>query len=263
MQSSPYAQVNTIEEALAALGVTDETLSQAEKEALDEKGYLFLPGFIEQSWLERLRETFERLVEEEGAQAGGEFEQEEGATRLADVVNKGAVFDGCYTHPKLLAAAYYIMKRDFKIMSLNGRDANLGSGHQALHADWGKRELNEPYHIVNSVWVLDPMTKDNGATRLVPGTHRLAGKPADYVADPSADHPGQVLLEAPAGSVVIFNAHTWHGGTQNTNGQHRRVLHVAFTAREYPQQLDQQKFIRQDTYDRISPAARYILDVKL
>lgn len=263
MQSSTTNPVNSIEQALAALGASDDLLSQAEKQSLDEQGYLLLPGFIEPGWLAQLRETFARLVEEEGAAAGGEFQQEDGATRLADVVNKGEVFDGTYTHPKLLAAVYYIMKHEFKLMSLNARDAQPGSGHQDLHADWGKRELNEPYHIVNSVWVLDPMTKTNGATRLVPGTHRLAGRPVDYVADLKAAHPDQILVEAPAGSVLIFNSHTWHGGTMNTDGQHRRVLHVAFTAREYPQQLDQQKFIRQSTYDRISPAARYILDVKL
>ncbi len=106
------------------------------------------------------------------------------------------------------------------------------------------------------------MTRDNGATRLVPGTHRLAGRPADYITDIRAEHPEQILFEAEAGSVMVFNSHTWHGGTQNTSGRPRRVLHSAYVAREHPQQLTQQKFIRQTTYDRISPAARYILDVQ-
>ena len=105
------------------------------------------------------------------------------------------------------------------------------------------------------------MTAINGATRLVPGTHLLAGRPADYVADINADHPEQILLEGEAGTVLVYNAHLWHGGTRNTTGLHRRVLHPAYIAREFPQQLDQRKYIRQSTFERISPAARYLLDV--
>jgi ectoine hydroxylase-related dioxygenase (phytanoyl-CoA dioxygenase family) len=254
-------KITKIEEALAFFGVTQTTLSSEEKRSLDEMGYIIYPNLLDKAWVDRLRETFERLVREEGARAGSEFNQENGACRLADLVNKGEVFDGSYTHPKVLAAAYHVIGRAFKITSINGRDALPGSGHQALHADWGPRNLIEPYHILNSVWLLDDMNARNGATRLVPRTHLLAGRPADYLEDPAATHPDQILFEAPAGSVLVYNAHVWHGGTQNTNGQPRRVLHSAYIAREHPQQLDQRKFIRQSTYDRISPAARYLVDV--
>jgi ectoine hydroxylase-related dioxygenase (phytanoyl-CoA dioxygenase family) len=253
--------ISSIKEVLAFFGITESTLSEAEKSALDEKGYLVLPDLLDKAWVDRLRTTFEQLIQEEGPRAGTEYKPETGARRLFDLVNKGEVFDGCYTHPKVLAAAYYIIGGELKINSLNGRDVLPGNGNQALHADWGARELNEPYHIINSIWLLDDVTRANGATRLVPGTHRLAGKPADYVSDPSADHPQQILFEAPAGSIMVYNAHLWHGGTQNKSNLFRRVLHQAYVAREYPQQLDQQKFIRKTTLARISPAARYLLDV--
>ena len=250
-----------IEEVLAYFGVTSTTLDETEKAALDEKGYLILPGLIDKSWLGQLKIAVARLLEEEGSKAGIEFRQEEGAARLADLANKGAVFDGCYTHPKVLAAAYYIIGREFKVTSINARDALPGKGHQALHADWGSRQLNEPYHIVNSIWLLDPMTKANGATRLVPGTHRLPGSPAGYMSDTCAPHPEEILLEGQPGTVLVFNAHLWHGGTRKSNSLPRRVLHTAYIAREFPQQLDQIKFIRESTIERISPAARYLLDV--
>lgn len=253
--------VTKIEDVLAYFGVTDTTLSEAEKAALDEKGYLIFPGLIDKTWIDQLRVTVARLLEEEGSNAGIEFNQEEGAARLSDLANKGAIFDGCYTHPKVLAAAYYIIGREFKVTSINARDALPGKGHQALHADWGPREPGEPYHIVNSIWLLDPMTKANGATRLVPGTHRLPGRPADYISDTGAPHPEQILLEGPAGTVLVYNAHLWHGGTRNSSSLPRRVLHPAYIAREFPQQLDQAKYIRKSTLERISPAARYLLDV--
>ena len=253
--------INNIEEALRALGVTEQTLSDEEKRQLDEQGYVIFPGVLTEEQLEEYRAIYEHLMEKEGQNAGLEVHQEEGTRRLADLVNKSEAFDRVYTHPKVLAAVYHVLKREFKLSSLNARDAIPGQGNQWLHPDWGQRNLDEPFHVVNSIWLIDDFTPDNGATRIVPGTHKLAGSPKDYVDDPGAPHPDQVLIVAPAGTVCVFNAHTWHGGTQNRTNRTRRAMHCYFTAREHPQQLNQREYIRKSTYDRISPAARYILDV--
>jgi ectoine hydroxylase-related dioxygenase (phytanoyl-CoA dioxygenase family) len=115
--------------------------------------------------------------------------------------------------------------------------------------------------VCNSIWLLDDFTAGNGATRVVPGSHRLGQRPGDAMADPAARHPGQVQLIAPAGTVVIFNSHLWHGGTRNRTARPRRALHSYFTRREHPQQLDQRKYLRPGTFARLSPAARFILGV--
>jgi ectoine hydroxylase-related dioxygenase (phytanoyl-CoA dioxygenase family) len=79
--------------------------------------------------------------------------------------------------------------------------------------------------------------------------------------DPAAAHPGEVQITGHAGTVVIFNSHLWHGGTQNRSDRPRRALHSYFTRRGNQQQLDQKKYIRPQTLARLSPAARFILDV--
>ena len=71
----------------------------------------------------------------------------------------------------------------------------------------------------------------------------------------------EIILEAPAGTVVVFNSHVWHGGTINQTDQPRRAIHSYFCARDQPQQTAQKKLIRQDTLDRISDEARWLLDV--
>ena len=253
--------VNNIEEALRQLGVTADTLSEGEKASLDRQGYVLLAGVIDPAWLAELRQAYEDLMAQEGAQAGIEVHQEAGTRRLSDLVNKGAVFDRIYTHPKVLAGVYHVLGREFKLSSLNGRDALPGQGQQAFHADWPAAFDGKFFSVVNSIWMLDDFTVENGATRVLPGRHRLAGLPKDYLDDPLATHPEEVLLLGPAGSVGIFNSHLWHGGTTNRSNLTRRALHCFFTARDNPQQLDQAKYIRKQTYDRISPAARYILEV--
>lgn len=255
------SEISNIQEALAALGVTDTTLTQEQKRFLDEHGYLILPDVIDAAWLEALRDKYEHLMVKEGASAGTEVHQEQGTRRLADLVNKGDIFDRMYTHPQVLAAVYHVLNREFKLSSLNARDAIPGEGRQPLHADWGKHPKGTPFHVVNSLWMIDDFTPDNGATRIVPGSHHLDGGVSDYMADPADAHPDEMLAVAPAGTVVVFNAHTWHGGTMNRSNRTRRACHCYYTAREHSQQLNQREYIRKATYDRISPAARYILDV--
>jgi ectoine hydroxylase-related dioxygenase (phytanoyl-CoA dioxygenase family) len=255
--------IHTIQDALAFFGVTESTLTSAEKASMDEEGYVLLPDFIPPDHLQRMRDVFEELMAREGRDAGREFHQEGGTRRLANLVNKDPIFDTCYTHPKILALVQYVIGRDFKLTSINGRDALPGEGDQGLHADWGSRKADEPFHIFNSIWLLDDFTAENGATRLVPGTHRLPSAPGDVMRNPSEPHPDEIIVLAPAGTVIAYNAHLWHGGTRNrTQGAKRRVLHPAFIAREFPQQQNQRDLLLKKTYDRISPAARYLLDVE-
>jgi ectoine hydroxylase-related dioxygenase (phytanoyl-CoA dioxygenase family) len=117
------------------------------------------------------------------------------------------------------------------------------------------------FSVCNSIWLLDDFTADNGATRVVPGSHLSGKSPEDVMADRRDACPGEVLLVAPAGTVVVFNSHLWHGGTLNRSSRHRRALHAYFTRRGYDQQLDQRKYVRPETLARLGPAARFILDV--
>ena len=192
--------------------------------------------------------------------AGLEVHQEAGTDRLADLVNKDPVFEICFTQPAVLAAVAHVLG-EFRLSSLNSRAVRPGQGHQPLHADWGGPVPPPGYQVCNSIWLLDDFTSDNGATRVVPGSHRLTVSARDAMPDTSAPHPDEVKLVAPAGTVVVFNSHLWHGGTLNRTGSQRRATHSYFTRRANGQQLDQRKYIRPETLARLRPAARFILDV--
>ena len=116
----------TMEQCLTDLGAGSELLGNRQRDELRRKGYTLLPGVIDAEWLAALRERFEELVAAEGAEAGLEVHQEEGARRLADLVNKGGVFDGVWSHPLLLAAVRCVIDAPFHLGSLNARDALPG-----------------------------------------------------------------------------------------------------------------------------------------
>jgi len=248
-------------EALSELGVSEDTLSEDEKAYLDKNGYLPLEGLLSEAEADGLRQRFDELVEVEGEDAGKEVHQEAGTYRLSNLIDKDERFWICISHPKVLAAMHHVLGDAFKLSSLNGRAALPGQGLQGLHADWKGRIEPGDYYVCNSIWLLSDFTKRNGATRVVPGSHDSGMNPREDLEDPSADHPDQVLLTAKKGTVVIFNSHTWHGGTLNQTDHPRYGLHGYYTRRDQKQQMDQKVSLSAETVGRLSDAQRVILDV--
>lgn len=248
-------------EALRIFGVRNDTLSVAETQFLDENGYLPLHEILSGAQVAQFAARLAELAEQEGGQAGAEVHQEPGTLRLANLVNKDPLFAVCFTHPRVLAAIAHVLNHNFKLSSLNARAALPGEGLQRLHVDWRGAVTPGDYHVCNSIWLLDDFTADNGATRVVPGSHRWGKTPQEVMSDPREPHADEKLLLAPAGTVVIFNSHTWHGGTLNRTDRPRRAMHSYFCRRDQPQQTDQRASLDAATVARLSPAERYILDV--
>jgi len=158
--------------ALAGLGVTVDSIDDSMRERLDRDGYALLPGVLSETELAAIRSRLAGLLALEGDKAGLEVHQEAGTDRLADLVNKDPVFDVCFTSPRLLACVAHVLA-DFKLSSLNFRAAlpgrrTSGTAHRRRPCH---RSLPVPRSATRSgCW--DDFTADNGATRVVPGSHR-------------------------------------------------------------------------------------------
>ena len=110
--------------------------------------------------------------------------------------------------------------------------------------------------VCNSIWLLDAFTPNNGATRVLPGSH-LTGRTTAVLADSTAPQPGEYLVQGKQGSVCIFSSHLFHGGTLNTTSDNNRMaMHGYFTRRCFGQQVNQQEALRPETYDRLKQTAK-------
>jgi ectoine hydroxylase-related dioxygenase (phytanoyl-CoA dioxygenase family) len=235
-------------------------MTEDQKRRLDTDGYLALEGLMDAALLEQVRAQVERLFEIEGDRAGAEFKQEPHSRRLANLVDKGEIFERIIQTPRVLECMEHVLGPRFKLSSLNIRSADPDNGgSQPLHADSGAVADDQGYWVCNSVWMLDDFTEENGATRMVPGSHRWGVTPQEVVSDLYAPHPSEILLTGPAGTVVVMNAHMWHGGTANRTTAHRRAMHVYYTRWDKPQQQYQRRLLRPEVQVRLSPAARLLL----
>ncbi len=235
-------------------------LSITEMHRLDEEGFIVLEDFMGADLLARLRERVEQLFAEEGESAGLEFKQEPGCRRLANLADKGEVFREVIILPRLLEYVHHVLGPDIKLSSLHARSVNPhGDIGQPLHADMAAVADERGPWVCNTVWMLDDFTADNGALRVVPGSHRWRRLPAEVLDDPRADHPEQVLATGRAGSVIVVNAHAWHAGTANRTDRPRTALHAFYCRRDKPQQQYQKRLLRPEVQQGLSAALRDLL----
>jgi ectoine hydroxylase-related dioxygenase (phytanoyl-CoA dioxygenase family) len=246
---------------------------------LDELGYFVVPDVFSPAEVAEMVDELDRLQRHEGEFGGHEVHIEPGALRLSNLFNKSAAFDRCLTCQPTLAAARYLLG-EISVYSLNARSPARGDGQQMLHSDVPRVKADD-WRLVNSMVMLDDMTPDNGATRLVPRSHKwvpinvpdvnmaevthIDVRPEDreiMPKDPFATDPREILVTGTAGSVAVINGHIWHGGTRNTSGKPRRVLHLAIGRRDLPQQLNEREHLTEDLYKRSSPAQRFLLDIE-
>ena len=257
-----------IEFAMDHLGLADAhngVISRAERESLDRNGYVNLGPLLDTDQLHQMRDRYDAAIEDEGKNAA----DKKGIGRIADTVvkpmNRDGLLDPIFMHPRLLAVVRHVLGVHLKYIGSNYHCTMPGYGHQGVHADfmWGVK--GEP-QVVNAVWLIDDFTEENGATRVVPGTHRsgihpagdlVNGKPRDL----NAPVEGEVKVTGSAGSCFVYNAHLWHGGTQNCTGKLRRAQHAFFGRSTIPSSTDVPAVIDEQVHERLGRVERAILDI--
>jgi ectoine hydroxylase-related dioxygenase (phytanoyl-CoA dioxygenase family) len=232
----------------------------SELEKLDHLGYVLVENVLSAEMLESVRNRVEELYELEGENAGSEFRKEPGARRLANLVDKGEIFQQLIVMPGVLELVGHVLGQQFKLSSFNARSANPYSTEaQPLHCDAAAVPDGKGFWVCNTIWLLDDFTPENGATRVVPGSQNWGALPQDVLPNPAEPHPEETLVLGRAGSVVVMNTHAWHGGTANRTPHHRRALHAFYCRNDKPQQQYQKRLLRPETQARLSPEARRLL----
>ena len=195
--------------------------SAVERAALSSAGWLHLPGLLARPELEALHQAWDRAAETQerdpadGCWGPKALELEPG-------------FQTCLSHPRVTGAVAALLDGDVTLRSLHGREPMAGHGRQGLHADWPTPPEPDRQLLANAFWALDDMDDGNGATRLVPGSHRLHQTPRGAWAQPHGRHPDEVVLCVRAGDAIVFSGHLWHGGGLNRAGARRRVIIAQF-----------------------------------
>ena len=235
-------------------------MTNEQRRSLDEEGFVLLENCMGDELLGGLRRRIGEVFTQEGDRAGHEFRTEAHAHRLANLVDKGEVFERAILLSEVLEGVRQVLGPEIKLSSLNARSADPNSDvPQPLHVDMSAIPDERGYWVCNAVWMLDDFTPENGATRLIPGSHKWGQRPQDVLEDPMAPHPAEILVLGKAGSIAVMNAHLWHGGTANRTSAPRLAMHAFYCRRDKPQQQYQKRLLRQEVQDQLTPELRDIL----
>jgi len=188
--------------------------------ALDEQGFVVVPGLLPEAQVARLDAEFERLVA-----ADPQALRHELGTRRAKAAGDNDVFAVCWRHRVVLDAAAHVLGSTFEVGCVDLRDPRPGYGEQRLHPDHGPA----PVPGITATWFLDAFTADNGATRIVPGSHRSPPRaPEVPIPGTETPGPGEVVALGPAGSLLLRDARLFHAAGRNATTRPRRSAFVFY-----------------------------------
>ncbi len=205
-------------------------------EEIAELGYTVLHDVFDAERAAALVADLKRLEAELGtAPAGNSFEGAR-TLRVYNLLAHGALWQELAIDPTVLPVVEGVLDRGCLMSSLSSIRIQPDEVAQPIHADDQVIPLGKPHAptVCNTMWALTDFTEDNGATRVIAGSH-LQDHDPDYGA-PYDSAPA----EMPRGSVLIWHGSLWHGGGANTTGEDRIGIAANYCAGFIRQQENQQ-----------------------
>lgn len=216
-----------------------------DREQLHRDGYALLRQAIPTEWLDELRAVFDA-----GVRPADQWPVPRGPDWRHSLLDDDVRIQAVCRLPQLLAVVGELIGERFFLAQVEGREPLAGGGHQQLHRDLSAQR---PGDIANAMIYFDDYGPDNGATRIVPGSHRPhAGEPPFDVNDESRC----VQLAGSAGDILVFDVDLVHAGSQNVLGTRRRSILISYFSEALHEpylQTRSLRGIRMDASERFEP----------
>jgi len=209
--------------------VTDD-LDRAARD-LGEHGLCLVSGALDAAALAEVRRRLYAAADDDLASGARQsFAMDDPAdgsnTRVWNLLNRGWCFAQLAEHPAALELLRGLLGWPLQLSNISANITGPGGGEMVFHAD--QLYMPQPWRGpqgANVVWLIDDFTEANGATRVVPGSHR-------WNRTPGPDDAGidTVPLEAPAGTMCVMEGRVWHRtGNNVTADQHRGGIFAWYT----------------------------------
>lgn len=195
--------------------VVDSAVVDADMTALARDGYVVWENLLDAEQCREIREVVRPWLGHTGRNS---FEGRR-TQRVYSVLSRTRVCDRLVDNPRVLAVLDRLLMPNYLLSALQAINIQPGESAQMAHHDDGFYPIPRPREplAAATIWAIDDFTADNGATVVVPGSHRW-GK--------SRPGPGDRALPVvmPAGSCVFFVGTLWHGGGANTSAHDRLAV---------------------------------------
>lgn len=179
-------------------------------EGLRTDGYALVENLLTPEEVKATRDDLTRVLDETPT-GRNDFEGHK-TRRIYALFAKTRHFDEPAIHPLLLGVLDRFLGQ-YQLSAPTGIEIGPAEVDQILHRDDSIYPLPVPHGevVLNTMWPFDDFTAENGATRILPGSHRW-----DPGRRPTAEDEADVVqVEMRAGSVLFYTGSIWHGGGAN------------------------------------------------
>jgi ectoine hydroxylase-related dioxygenase (phytanoyl-CoA dioxygenase family) len=228
-------------------------LTDAEADAhaarIADQGYTIVEEAIEPDLLDEIASELDRLERELGAVPAGNSFEGTNTVRVYNLLARARVFERVPVHASVLPIVDRVLDPGCLVSSLSSIAIDPGENAQPIHADDQLIPLQRPHLAVicNSMWAITDFTEENGATRIIPGSHTRDHAPT------YGEHYDSIPAEMPRGSVLVWHGSLWHGGGANRSERRRTGIAMNYCAGYLRQQENQQLGIPFDVAARFEP----------
>lgn len=142
--------------------------------------------------------------------------------RVFNLLELDPLFRQWIQHPLAIELVRQLLGEGFLISNFTANIALPGARPMEIHSDQSI-VVPEPWlapWAINIIWCLDDMHEANGATRYLPGSHRVTRR-EELPPDPAAN---MEPFEAKAGSLLAVDGRMWHTSGSNTTEDEERSL---------------------------------------
>ena len=214
-----------------------------------ERGYTIVPDVFGEDAARALVDELDRLERELSIVPARNSFEGRATVRVYNLLAHGELFERIPVHPEVLPIVEGVLDRGCLVSSLSSIAIGPGETAQPIHADDQVIPLPRPHPptVCNTMWALTDFTEENGATRLVPGSHLY-----DHAPDYGAPYDS-VAAEMPGGSVLVWHGSLWHGGGANTTAARRYGIAMNYCAGWIRQQENQQLGLPLEVVRRFEP----------
>jgi ectoine hydroxylase-related dioxygenase (phytanoyl-CoA dioxygenase family) len=203
---------------------------------IDQDGYTILQDAIEPDFIAEIDQTLLKLEGDLGIVPAENLFEGLHTTRVYNLLVHGRTFEKIPVHPHVLPIVEAVLDPGCLISSLSSIAIGPDEQPQPIHADDQLIPLPRPHVpiICNTMWAITDFTEQNGATRLIPGSHKRAEAPNPL------ERYDSIAAEMPKGSVLVWVGSLWHGGGANITKARRVGIAMNYCAGYIRQQENQQ-----------------------